>query len=355
MKNNITAIILAGGNANRLNNIPKGLLKINGETLINRLIKQFKQYGIKKIIIVIGVCHKNKNLIPKNNKYVNIVYNPIYLPTNSMSLHTGIKFGGLNNDIIVCSCDSIFDDSIIQRIINFNGNCYTIDRNKKLNNTDVGAVIRDKCIIGFSKSSNIGECGLFKITKENIRNFYKDLNPRYNAGYFTLKYYPVFLSILKGERWDEVDTSYDYYVATLLFESKIKQEKVKEKELLYLIKEMDFPGFHLEQRNLTREKRALKNSISYTVRYNNKLIGYARTFGDKQYLFGIADVMIHPYFQDLGLGYRLLNTIVNDLKKLHPIKIFLFSAKGKEKFYSQFGFNITKANALEIRGDENVG
>ena len=54
-----TAVILAAGMGSRLNDvtndeIPKGLLKINGKTLIERSIEKLRSIGIEKIYIVTG-------------------------------------------------------------------------------------------------------------------------------------------------------------------------------------------------------------------------------------------------------------------------------------------------------------
>ena len=52
------AIILAAGKGSRLYpitlNKPKGLLKIGNETILDRLIRQFKEAGVSDIVIVIG-------------------------------------------------------------------------------------------------------------------------------------------------------------------------------------------------------------------------------------------------------------------------------------------------------------
>ena len=77
------AIILAAGFGMRMVPInlerPKGLLEVNGETLIERIIKQLRDVGIKDIYIVVGFMkeayeylideYKVKLII--NNEYVN--------------------------------------------------------------------------------------------------------------------------------------------------------------------------------------------------------------------------------------------------------------------------------------------
>ncbi|EGO87189.1 NTP transferase domain-containing protein [Clostridium botulinum C] len=75
------AIILAAGMGTRLrpltDNIPKSLVKVNGEPIIERQIKFLIEKGIKKIIIVVGYCKdKFKYLREKYN--VKLIYNDKY-------------------------------------------------------------------------------------------------------------------------------------------------------------------------------------------------------------------------------------------------------------------------------------
>lgn len=59
MNNIDTAIILAGGQGTRISekypNLPKALIEINGETVLERQLKQLKDVGIENVII--AVCH----------------------------------------------------------------------------------------------------------------------------------------------------------------------------------------------------------------------------------------------------------------------------------------------------------
>lgn len=81
------AIILAAGFGMRMVPInteePKGLLKIHGEVLIERLICQLHEVGIFHIDIVVGFLkHKFEYLIDKYG--VNLVYNPDYAFKNNI-------------------------------------------------------------------------------------------------------------------------------------------------------------------------------------------------------------------------------------------------------------------------------
>lgn len=81
------AIILAAGFGMRMvpinNEIPKGLLEVRGDILIERLIEQLQEVGIFKIDIVVGFLkEKFEYLIDKYG--VNLVYNPEYASKNNL-------------------------------------------------------------------------------------------------------------------------------------------------------------------------------------------------------------------------------------------------------------------------------
>ena len=81
------AIILAAGFGMRMVpinvEVPKGVLEIKGEPLIERLIKQLQEAGISKIDIVVGFMKEQyEYLIDKYD--VNLVYNKDYMTKNNL-------------------------------------------------------------------------------------------------------------------------------------------------------------------------------------------------------------------------------------------------------------------------------
>lgn len=343
------AIILAGGRGTRCGNIPKMLLKINGESLIQRQVRLLNSLGINNICVVTGAYSKSLMHLLKN---VNFVYNPRFKLENSYSLKCGIKNPISKNDIIITTADIIYDKSLLSKVINTKGSTYAVDINGKINTNDYGVVIKNKKIIDFNRASNCADIGIIKIEQKNVSDLYNRLDGKKSCGFYFLKYNlnPVYVS--KNEKWYEIDTIEDYNRAKKLFTLKFTiDDKVNASEILNLIQTMDFAGFHLESRNSKREKQALANSISLSIRDSNKLIGYLRIFGDKNYYWGIWDVMVHPDYQGIGLGKTLIKEAIKYIKQFNPIKIFLFSAKDKKSFYKQFGFNKSRADVLEIRND----
>ncbi|MDO4774933.1 MAG: NTP transferase domain-containing protein [Aerococcaceae bacterium] len=82
------AVILAAGFGMRMVPIntvtPKGLIVVEGETLIERLIKQLHEVGINKIFIVVGFMKDSYEFLI--DEYgVELVFNPYYATKNNLS------------------------------------------------------------------------------------------------------------------------------------------------------------------------------------------------------------------------------------------------------------------------------
>ena len=99
---------------------------------------------------------------------------------------------------------------------------------------------------------------------------------------------------------------------------------------------------------------AVKKSLAATpfcvCAYDGEtLVGMARILGDGVISFYIGNVMIHPDYQNSGVGKAILNEIMAYLREhAAPGAIAsLLSIKGKKEFYTQFGF--------ETRPDETHG
>ena len=104
-------IIIAAGNATRLGKLterkPKGLLEINGKSIIERQIELFKKNNIKDIIIITGP-HKEFG-IPD----VTYVEDANYQNHDVLgSLMAASDF--LNGKVLTCYSDILFDDEVLK-------------------------------------------------------------------------------------------------------------------------------------------------------------------------------------------------------------------------------------------------
>lgn len=110
------AIILAAGMSTRFVPLnfekPKGLLEVNGETLIERQINQLREKGIDEIIVVVGYMKEQfEFLVDKYN--VTLVSADDYAAKNNhASVYAARKY--LKNTIIT-SCDLYFSENIFQK------------------------------------------------------------------------------------------------------------------------------------------------------------------------------------------------------------------------------------------------
>lgn len=70
---------------------------------------------------------------------------------------------------------------------------------------------------------------------------------------------------------------------------------------------------------------------------NDTIIGVGRALADGLDASYICDVAIHPKYQNLGIGKKVVNKLI-EFSKEHN-KIILFASMGKEPFYAKLGFD----------------
>ncbi|EKU72052.1 NTP transferase domain-containing protein [Selenomonas sp. F0473] len=107
------AILLAAGTGSRLapltDKTPKGLLRVRGERLVERQIRQLQAAGIDEIVLVVGHL-KEQFAYLADEMGVHIVENPDYrVCNNTSSLYRVLDF--LDNSYI-CSADNYFTENV---------------------------------------------------------------------------------------------------------------------------------------------------------------------------------------------------------------------------------------------------
>ncbi len=88
---------------------------------------------------------------------------------------------------------------------------------------------------------------------------------------------------------------------------------------------------------------ALENTLcTFSVFYDDTLVGMGRLLGDYAMSYYVKDVAILPEYQGKGIGKKLMEHMIAYVKKQLPpswrVSLELISSKGKEGFYSKFGF-----------------
>lgn len=106
-----SAVILAAGGADisakSVYSMPKGLYKKNGETLIERQIRQLREVGIQDITVVIG--YKQEMYFFLAEKWnVTLEINPDLKKNNIFSLYTAMEHLG---NTYICNCDNYYEEN----------------------------------------------------------------------------------------------------------------------------------------------------------------------------------------------------------------------------------------------------
>ena len=97
---------------------------------------------------------------------------------------------------------------------------------------------------------------------------------------------------------------------------------------------------------------SLQNSLFHvTIYIGEQLVGMGRVVGDGVMYFYIQDVVVAPDFQRCGIGAALMEKIENYLLSVAKkgSTIGLLAAKGKESFYSRYGY-LERPSAVLGRG-----
>ena len=121
------AIILAAGMGKRLKELTKDntkcMIKVNGVTLIDRMLHQIEKQHFSRIIIVVGYeGEKLIDYITTLDIQIPIVYidNPIYDKTNNIYSLALAKDWLCKEDTILFESDLIFEDSVLEALISDN-------------------------------------------------------------------------------------------------------------------------------------------------------------------------------------------------------------------------------------------
>jgi GNAT superfamily N-acetyltransferase len=116
-------------------------------------------------------------------------------------------------------------------------------------------------------------------------------------------------------------------------------------EYLYL---RQLVGWNLLERDVV-EKALPASLYCVCAVIDRTVIGMARIIGDGGLAYYIQDVIVIPEYQRKGIGTQLMNKIMEYIRTnaYNNSVVGLMAAKGKEPFYTRYGFT--------IRSDNNLG
>jgi len=84
-----------------------------------------------------------------------------------------------------------------------------------------------------------------------------------------------------------------------------------------------------------------------------KLIGFARATSDGIYRANIWDVVIHPDYRQLGLGTKLVESILSHPRLNQVEKVYLMTTH-QEHFYQKIGFSPNETTTMVIENRSNL-
>ena len=237
------AIILAAGMGKRLKeltrNNTKCMIKVNGVTLIDRMLHQIQSQNVSRIVIVAGYeREKLKDYISTLGIKTPIVYidNPIYDKTNniySLSLASDYL---CQEDTLLFESDLIFEDAVLDVLVNdprptlalvdkyeswMDGTCVKIDENDNISAFVPGKKFKFNEIKDYYKTVNN-----YKFSKEFSESHYVPFLKAYEKALGENEYYEQVLRVitmldnpgikvkrLDGQRWYEIDDIQDLDIA----------------------------------------------------------------------------------------------------------------------------------------------
>lgn len=242
----ITAIILIAGKGLRMLpkslTLPKCLLKVGNESILEHQIRNLTHYGIKKIVFCVGYLHeiiikKIKTLSKTYNFNFQYIINNRFENTNTLYSLNLVLNKLKKNDYIYLNGDVVFDKRILQKIMKSKTHNYPVlfVEKKKTNKEEVKVVLdKDGYVIKIGKEINnklsVGEfTGIFffpkqyflilapvlkKLTQEGKNNEYFEYGLQHTIDYNSAILVPSFISPYK---FIEIDTKSDYEIAKKIF------------------------------------------------------------------------------------------------------------------------------------------
>lgn len=244
------AIILAAGMGKRLGeytqNNTKCMVRVGGETLIERVLSQLDKLHLSRIIIVIG--YKGKELraflshVSVQTPLV-FVENPIYDKTNNIySLYLAKEYMR-EQETLLLESDIIMEDKVLKKLVEhpysdlalvdkyeswMDGTVVTIDEENRIQRFIPNSQFRYEEIPDYYKTVNI-----YKFSQQFSEHMYVPFLEAYSAALGNNEYYEQVLRVitmldnstlralpLEGERWYEIDDIQDLDIAESIFTDK---------------------------------------------------------------------------------------------------------------------------------------
>ena len=241
------AIILAAGMGKRLKeltqNNTKCMVKVNGVSLIDRLLHQLERQQLSRIVIVVG--YEGKKLIDyiaTLGIHTPIVYvdNAIYDKTNNIYSLALAKNYLVEEDTLLFESDVIIEESAIEALVQdprdtlamvdkyeswMDGTCVKLDEYD-----NIAAFVPGKSFDYKEREEYYKTVNIYKFSKHFSQDIYVPFLEAYCSALGENEYYEQVLRVitmldspgikgfrLTGQKWYEIDDEQDLDIATTLF------------------------------------------------------------------------------------------------------------------------------------------
>jgi histidinol-phosphate/aromatic aminotransferase/cobyric acid decarboxylase-like protein/GTP:adenosylcobinamide-phosphate guanylyltransferase len=244
------AIILAAGLGKRLKELTsdntKCMIKVNGTTLIERMLSQLSKIHLKRIIIVVG--YKGKKLMEFIDELhcsvpIEFIENPIYDKTNNIYSLALASSSLLEDDTLLLESDIIFEDAILKLLVDdprpslalvdkyeswMDGTVVTLGDDDSIRSFIPGRKLDFSSVDAYFKTVNI-----YKFSKKFSTESYVPFLRAYQSALGCNEYYEQVLRVitmlddcelkakrLSGQLWYEIDDIQDLDIASSMFTSR---------------------------------------------------------------------------------------------------------------------------------------
>lgn len=242
------AVILAAGMGRRLKeltqNNTKCMVKVNGVSLIERLLRQIEKLRLSRIVIVVG--YEGKKLIDfiatlNIQTPVVFIHNDVYDKTNNIYSLALAKDWLCREDTLLFESDLIVEDGVIQALVDdprdtlalvdkyeswMDGTCVKLGEDDSIEAFVPGKQLRYDQVGTYYKTVNI-----YKFSRHFSETHYVPFLIAYQEALGANEYYEQVLRVitmlddpkikakrLNGQRWYEIDDIQDLDIAESLFE-----------------------------------------------------------------------------------------------------------------------------------------
>ena len=250
------AIILAAGMGKRLKELTqsntKCMVKVNGVTLIDRMLHQIDRLHLSRIVIVVG--YEGQKLIDYIGTLdirtpIEYINNPVYDKTNNIYSLALAKNWLCSDDTLLFESDLIFEDAVLETLVNdpretlalvdkyeswMDGTCVKLTPDDDIEAFVPGEKFKFSEIKDYYKTVNI-----YKFSRHFSETHYVPFLDAYQAALGQNEYYEQVLRVitmldtpeikgkrLGGQRWYEIDDIQDLDIAESIF-TPDEDEKVK--------------------------------------------------------------------------------------------------------------------------------